>query len=127
MALTKLQRADLKNKYGGLCAYCGTALTDKWHADHLIPIRREVCFERGKGFYSGAPERPELDVIENMMPACPPCNIDKHAMSLEDWRLKLQRSCGVLSRSSSTYRHAFRFGLIVETGRQIVFHFETVK
>jgi hypothetical protein len=58
------------------------------------------------------------------MPSCAPCNIDKHAMPLEDWRRKLAGACGVLARNHATYRHAVRFGLVAETGSAIVFHFE---
>jgi len=47
-------------------------------------------------------------------------------MSLEAWRVKLQRTCKVLADNYPTYRHALRFGLAVETGAQIVFHFERV-
>lgn len=70
--------------------------------------------------------KPLLDVPENMMPACPPCNIDKHCMSMEGWRLKLSRTLGVLSRNNPTYRHAVRFGLVAETDKPIVFYFERV-
>ena len=52
------------------------------------------------------------------------CNIDKHAMTLEDWRRKLQNAAEVLRRNQPTYRHALRFGLVQETGATIVFHFE---
>ena len=41
MHLNKAQRALLKQKFGGHCAYCGIVLTDKWQADHLIPIIRD--------------------------------------------------------------------------------------
>jgi hypothetical protein len=58
------------------------------------------------------------------MPACPPCNIDKHSMSLEGWRTKLQDATGVLARNNPTYRHAIRFGLVQETGAAITFYFE---
>ena len=40
MALTKKQRAELRMKFGGRCAYCGCELGDKWHADHVQPVIR---------------------------------------------------------------------------------------
>lgn len=40
MALTKKQRAELRMKFGGLCAYCGCELGEKWHADHVKPVIR---------------------------------------------------------------------------------------
>lgn len=38
MALTKSQRAALREKFGGRCAYCGSELGERWHADHIEPI-----------------------------------------------------------------------------------------
>ncbi|HHR4690493.1 TPA: HNH endonuclease, partial [Salmonella enterica] len=36
MSLTKKQRAELRMKFGGRCAYCGCVLPEKgWHADHV--------------------------------------------------------------------------------------------
>lgn len=40
MKLTKQQREKLRGMFGGVCAYCGTLLGDKWHADHILPVRR---------------------------------------------------------------------------------------
>jgi 5-methylcytosine-specific restriction endonuclease McrA len=116
--LTKAQRATLREMFGGRCAYCGCELGDRWHADHVEAVHRE-WWKKGGGV-----ERPEHDTLENLMPACPPCNIDKHAMSLEDWRKKLQRATEVLTRNQPTYRHAKRFGLVVESGAAVVFYFE---
>lgn len=126
MRLTKTQREEVKNKLGGRCAYCGVPLGDKWHADHLEPVIRESKYVRGEGFkLTGALEKPANDTLENLMPACAPCNLDKHSMKLEDWRVKLQNSCTVLRRDSSTYRHALRFGLVVESqAPRLEFYFE---
>ena len=118
MRLTKIEREKMRLKYGGLCAYCGKPLGERWHADHFEPVRRE--WWNG----AGGMERPENDRPDNLMPACAPCNIDKHAMTLEDWRRKLQDATGVLARNHATYRHAVRFGLVQETGARVVFHFE---
>jgi 5-methylcytosine-specific restriction endonuclease McrA len=117
--LSKSQREVLRNKYAGRCAYCGELLGVRWHADHVEPVLRQW-------WVKGSPpmDRPERDTFGNLMPACAPCNIDKHAMSLEEWRKKLQRSVDVLARNQPTYRHARRFGLVRETGAQVSFHFE---
>jgi hypothetical protein len=128
MKLSKSQRAALRNKFGGLCAYCGAPLGDRWHADHIEPVERKLEFVR-EGYSTrmratGDVHRPERDCFENLNPACAPCNIDKHAMSLEGWRQKLQNAPGVLSRNQPTYRHAIRFGLVQETGSTIAFYFE---
>ena len=129
MAISKAQRARVFALFDGKCAYCGHPLPERWHIDHLEPVQRDLKLVRGERSWklvTGAPLRPERDVPENYMPACPPCNIDKHAMSLEAWRVKLQRTCKVLTDNYPTYRHAVRFGLAVETGAKIVFHFERV-
>ncbi|MRV72520.1 HNH endonuclease [Duganella sp. FT92W] len=127
MKLTKAQRSTLHAMFGGRCAYCGEPLGERWHADHVLPVERKLQHVRGKGLVpTGELYRPENDTIANLMPACPPCNIDKHMMSLEDWRGKLSRSLDVLARSQPTYRHARRFGLLQETPKLITFYFERV-
>lgn len=124
----KAERAKLREKFGGRCAYCGNPLGERWHADHLKPVMRELVYVSGKGAVStGKMWNPENHNADNMMPACAPCNIDKHSMSLESWRQKLHGSAGVLTRNSPTYRHAKRFGLIVETEARIEFYFERYK
>lgn len=45
MALTKKQRAELRMKFGGRCAYCGCELPEKgWHADHVEAALRKWEF-----------------------------------------------------------------------------------
>lgn len=130
MRLTKIQRATLREKFGGRCAYCGLPLGERWHADHVEHVERKMAWKtensgRRRLVSTGELHRPERDCIDNLNPACAPCNIDKHAMTLEDWRRKLQNAPGVLSRNQPTYRHALRFGLVQETGATVTFYFET--
>jgi hypothetical protein len=126
--ITKAQREIVKAKFGGRCAYCGEALGARWHVDHLLPIKRDFRWERGNGFVpTGECEHPDRHNIDNLMPACAPCNIDKHSDTLEGWRAKLADACGVLERNQSTYRFARKYGLIVETGNRVKFHFERVR
>ncbi len=129
MKLTKAQRATLREKFAGRCAYCGVNLGERWHADHFEHVERKMKWSDAPNgvrrlVCTGEVHRPERDTISNLMPACAPCNIDKHAMTLEDWRRKLQNAAEVLRRNQPTYRHALRFGLVQETGATIVFHFE---
>lgn len=130
MKLTKPQREALRLKYQGLCAYCGKPLGDRWHADHIEPVERKLEAVHKDGVYSlrttGEVHRPERDAIENLNPACAPCNIDKHTLSLEQWRDLMQRSHEVIHRDNGTYRRMKRYGLIVENHAPIVFHFERV-
>jgi hypothetical protein len=126
MKLTKAQREQIRGKFGGRCAYCGCPLGDRWHADHVEPVVRNDWL-RKYDFPNTprGPDYPERDKLENMNPACVPCNIDKHSMSLDGWRRKLQDACNVLARNNPTYRHAKRFGLLSETGAVVTFYFET--
>ena len=128
MALKKSEREKLKQKYGGRCAYCGCELGDKWHADHIEPIvRNDWCHRVGMDkSYNRAPDYPERDCIENMNPACAPCNIDKHSFSLEHWRDQMQKSNDVLMRDNATFRRAVRYGLVKLISEPIVFYFEKV-
>lgn len=125
MKLTKSQREGVRLMFGGLCAYCGQPLGDRWHADHVEPVERKLTHTpTGRVVATGELHKPERDTLGNLMPACPPCNIDKHTLSIEGWRRKLEGACGVLARNQPTYRHAVRFGLVSETGVRVEFHFE---
>lgn len=120
MKLTKTQREELKQKYDGRCAYCGDELTDKWHADHLEAVVRDLV--------TGKPEKPENDVYENLMPACIACNNNKRSMSLESWRDLLAHYRDVqVPRDCSQIRHLMRFGLVEFIQKPVVFYFEQVK
>lgn len=119
MALNKTQRAALREKFGGRCAYCGLPLGERWHADHIEPLVRNDWLKVPKG-----PDYPHRDTLENMNPACPPCNIDKHSLSLENWRDMIQRSNEVLQRDVSTFRRAVRYGLVQLNSSPVTFYFE---
>ncbi len=114
MAFTKKQKELLKEKFGGKCAYCGCVLGKLWHADHFIPVYRN----------GGQFENKKADNLDNLMPSCPPCNISKSVLSIEQWRQKLEQGPHVLERNNSTYRNSIRYGLIVPGSREIKFYFE---
>lgn len=126
MALSKKQRETLKQKYDGKCAYCGEELGSKWHADHIEAVKRDIVHVGG-GVLRTTNEmlRPENDNIENMNPACIPCNTNKSSMSLESWRKSLAHYRDVqLLRDSNHARHLHRFGLLEIKQNPIVFYFE---
>ena len=50
--------------------------------------------------------------------------IDKHSMSLEDWRGIIERTNDVLARDVSTFRRAVRYGLVQVVNEPVVFYFE---
>lgn len=60
--ITPELRAQVFNLTNGLCFWCDSRLEKGWHCDHFIP------FSRG-----GATS------LENLVPACPSCNLRKQA------------------------------------------------
>jgi 5-methylcytosine-specific restriction endonuclease McrA len=60
---------DLQIFYGCRCAYCDSG--GPLHADHAIPL------SRGGDNY-----------IENIRPACPPCNQRKHKLTEDEYRAR---------------------------------------
>jgi hypothetical protein len=130
MTITPRQREEIRMMFGGRCAYCGCLLDGKWHLDHVEPVERELKFAKNKDnrtvmVATGELYKPENDRIENLYPACVPCNIDKGSTPLEDWRTYLaERIVDGLRRNSSTFRHAERFGRVLITPGPLVFWFE---
>ncbi|QJW82489.1 HNH endonuclease signature motif containing protein [Burkholderia glumae] len=128
--LTSAQRQQLRLKYDGRCAYCGDPLADRWHSDHIEAVLRAVETKRTASgrwkLVSGPARHPERDVVENYNPACPPCNISKGQLSIEQWRAWLAGHVNSLNTYHPIYRIAKRYGLIVETGMPVVFYFERV-
>lgn len=135
MKLNKKQRAELKQKYDGHCAYCGELLGDKWHADHIEPIERKSdlikCQHTGiyKFKYTGEMKNPNNDYYENLNPSCISCNIHKSSKTVDEFRRSLEMHINNLNDGSGygIYRHAKRFGLIIETQKPVTFYFETFK
>jgi hypothetical protein len=131
MRLKKAEREQVRLKYGGHCAYCGIELGGRWHADHLVPVQRELISKQNKDgtwrLDSGKPLKPENDHIDNMMPACAPCNISKGCNTLEGWRAWIAGHVNSLNSYHPIYRLAKSYGLISETGAPVIFYFEKVK
>lgn len=117
MKLTKKQRLELHGKFDGKCAYCGCELPERWHADHFEPVIRQA----GKDA-----DQPENHNTGNMMPACPPCNLSKGRQTLEGWRSWIDGHVNSLNSYHPIYRLAKSYGLIIETGVAVTFHFERV-
>jgi hypothetical protein len=128
VALTKKQRAFVFNKSGGLCWYCGCELPEKgWHADHFEAIRRYKDFkitDEGIKHFTTC-ENPHLDVIENMVPSCRPCNLFKSTFSIEEFRLELSYQVERARKYSVNFRAAERFGIIKIDSKPIEFWFES--
>lgn len=119
MRLKKAEREQVRLKYGGRCAYCGNKLGQRWHADHFAPVIR-LPGDR-------VAEQLQNHNFANMMPACVPCNLSKSRMQLEDWRRWLTGHVSSLNQYHPIYRLAKAYGLIAETGAEVVFYFERVQ
>ncbi|EBJ0907084.1 HNH endonuclease [Salmonella enterica] len=130
--ITKKQRAELRMKFGGRCAYCGCELPEKgWHADHVEAVLRksEQCMKAAaKGIFklktTGEVFRPEAERLENLFPACAPCNLLKTTYSLEMFRKQVSLQVERGRRSSVNFRTAERFGLVEVVEKPVVFWFE---
>ena len=147
-------RQTIFEKYGGKCAYCGCELQKGWHMDHAEPVERKMREAGNYYIFKSTGEKvpnevndnidwkdiehvpskivpdgyrkPENDTIENMMPACPSCNINKHSMNIEEFRAFISRFVISLNRDSVQYRIAKKYDLIQETGKLVKFYFETL-
>ena len=72
--MTKVERLQVYNKYGGHCAYCGREMEYKdMQVDHIEPQR----------IYT---DKKIADRIENLNPSCRRCNHYKRARSIERYR-----------------------------------------
>lgn len=134
MSLSRKQRLELREMFGGKCAYCGCELGPKWHADHIEPLGRIGKWVNVEGqrfthryVQTGQCCNPENDHEANFFPACPPCNINKSSCGLDLWRQCLERSVDGMRRDHASFRHAERFGLITVNPQRIVFYFETLQ
>lgn len=132
MKLTPKQRSVLRMKFGGQCAYCGCELPEKgWHADHVEAVLRvsEQCMKSAaKGIFklkaTGEVFNSHADCLENLFPACAPCNLLKTSYSLEMFRKQVSLQAERGRRSSVNFRTAERFGLIEVIEKPVVFWFE---
>ena len=124
--MKKTDRELIYNKYGGCCAYCGCILKKGWHVDELKPVRRNFTYDKNKGTFKATGDYLHLERfnIENQMPSCPSCNINKHSMSLEEFRSLITGFMKHLNEVNTQYKIAKRYGLIEETIKPIVFYFE---
>lgn len=138
--MDKKDRQIVFNKFGGKCAYCGCELQKGWHIDHMQPIERKKKWIKGTfvdiytkekwvegKWVNDGMKYPERDCLGNMIPACASCNINKHGMSVEDFRKQIIGFMKHLNEVSTQYKIAKRFGLIKETNYGIEFFFEATE
>jgi 5-methylcytosine-specific restriction endonuclease McrA len=76
--ISKVQRDQIKQKFGGLCAYSGTPLEDDWQVDHIKPIVRD--------WFDGAARFPDAHCDANLIPCQKIINHYKGSLDLETFR-----------------------------------------
>jgi 5-methylcytosine-specific restriction endonuclease McrA len=133
--MKKADRQMIFDKYEGRCAYCGCELEKGWHVDELLPCRRKERIVLGhwrgeewvptKTVPDGY-DHPERLHIDNQMPACASCNINKHSMSLEEFRSSIVGFMKHLNEINTQYKIAKRYGLVKEFIEPVVFYFEKI-
>jgi 5-methylcytosine-specific restriction endonuclease McrA len=137
-ALTKKERAELREMFGGHCAYCGDVLPQTgWHADHVEPVYRETVwvngylaaggeYVRGRLKKTGKSYQPQNHRLDNLMPSCRKCNCSKNSYTLESWRRILSEQPRMCHDYSHNFRWAVKFGLVTVNNVPVVFYFERV-
>lgn len=155
--MNKRDRDIIFNKYGKRCAYCGCELNKSFHVDELLPVVRKTKYEEGYWRHTVTGEKivslmlipdgesrdnyqrvkprhvfdgytyPERLNIDNQMPSCASCNINKHSESLERFRESIKGYMKHLNEHSTQYKIAKRYGLVVETDIEVKFYFETLQ
>jgi len=74
----KIDREQVRNKFGGKCAYTGTPLEQDWQVDHIKP---RIMYEIGSYPYEGDPND-----ISNLVPCQRIINHYKRALPLDTFR-----------------------------------------
>ena len=132
MYISNKNRELIKNKFGGKCAYSGTALEPDWQIEHINPVVRDS---------SGGMLFNENDCIENMVPVQKIINHYKHSLTLNDFRLyflgKLHIRLKKLPKNPRTEKSRKRkeyllkiagyFGITEENPFNGKFYFETLQ
>jgi len=78
MYISKKDREQIKNKFGGKCAYTGTDLKEDWQVEHIIPLVRN--------WWTNTAMFPNAHKIDNMVPVQKIVNHYKGSLDLETFR-----------------------------------------
>ena len=122
--LTKAERMRIYNMYGGRCAYCGKEITYReMQVDHVKPVFRGWDEHLKQHLPDGLLG---TDEVSNYHPSCRPCNFRKSTSDIEGFRGAIEHGITCLKRDF-TYRMMLRYGLVEETPKRVLFHFEQVQ
>ena len=70
----KMNRMEIREMFGGKCAYCGEILEEKFYCNHIIPLTRNLI------------DRWDGKMRENIYPACELCGSRKSNKTVEEFR-----------------------------------------
>ena len=120
-----------RRKYKYTNAYYRDSEKNKYTWQEVKKLSEEEMNNRGmkwidRKLITDGYEHPERLNIDNQMPSCASCNINKHSMSLEDFRGLIAGFMKHLNEHNTQYKIAKRYGLVQETIKPIVFYFESV-
>ncbi len=110
------KRQSVWDKSKGHCWYCGGKLGERWDADHFHPVIRHPGTKKMLC--------PELDVIDNLVPSCKPCNLFKHANTIEGFRYVINEQFDNVPKNSTGMRQLMRLGLVEIERKPVMFWFE---
>lgn len=120
MAFSKKIREEVYKKTDGHCAYCGCPLSKRWHVDHVIPINRGYDKREDRCSYMDL----ATESIDNYLPACPSCNINKSNLSVEDFRQSILKYYESQLKSNLPFKVMNHYGVIRSNLERFFFYFE---
>lgn len=110
------KRQEIWSKSNGKCWYCGVALSERWDVDHFHPVIR--CPS------TRLMSLPELDVIDNLVPSCKPCNNFKRSHEIEGFRFIINEQFDNVPKNSTGMRQLMRLNLVDIKRKPIEFWYE---
>ncbi|GAB2579613.1 hypothetical protein GCM10027190_31620 [Spirosoma areae] len=93
-----------------------------WHIDELEPIQCNKKWDqkKRKWVYDGTCKHSDRLHVNNKSPACASCDINKHSMSLEEFRTLIGGFLNSLNRDSTQNKIAKRYGFVEEVEKPVV-------
>lgn len=129
--MTKKQRKQVFDKFGGKCAYTGKELLDDWQVDHIIP---KLYFRIG--LYKTDPNdianlAPTFKIINHYKRACADLEHFRAYMHGFSQRIKRLPKNPIVEKSIKRKQYmltiASLFDITIEKPFSGIFYFETIK
>ena len=118
---TKSERLKVYEKCNGHCAYCGCELEYKdMQIDHIVAIH-------GGDEADKMIKDKTINTIDNCLPSCRQCNFYKEALTIEEYRNKIQQTLTHTCVSTFPVKLALKYGILKLFGWDGKFYFEKMK